>query len=109
VAASCLTAAAAHAPITEDHLHEALYIGVLFIALSAACTLAAAALLIRDARAVYVAVAMTCAAAIGAYIWSRAGCPRWPVRWRCCSASVPPRRRHRRSTWGARTGRKCRA
>jgi manganese oxidase len=72
VAACCLTAAAAHLPVTGDHLHEALYIGVLFIVLSAACVLTAGALLARDARVVYVAVMVTCAAAIGAYAWSRA-------------------------------------
>src|SRR5205823_7678366 len=72
VAACCLTAAAAHLPVTEDHLHEALYIGVLFIVLSAVCVLTAGALLARDARVVYVAVMVTCAVAIGAYAWSRA-------------------------------------
>ena len=72
VTACCLTAAAAHLPVTGDHLHEALYIGVLFIVLSAACVLTAGALLARDARVVYVAVMVTCAAAIGAYAWSRA-------------------------------------
>ena len=72
VTACCLTAAAAHLPVTEDHLHEAPYIGVLFIVLSAACVLTAGALLARDARVVYAAVMVTCAAAIGAYAWSRA-------------------------------------
>jgi hypothetical protein len=72
VSAACLTAAAAHLPVTEDHLHEAPYIGVLFILLSVACVLAAVALLARDARVVYTAVMVTCAAAVGAYAWSRA-------------------------------------
>jgi multicopper oxidase len=71
VAAACLTAAAAHVPVTEDHLHEAPYIGVLFIVLTAACVLLAATLLVRDAKAVYTAVVVTCAAAVGAYVWSR--------------------------------------
>lgn len=72
VTACCLTAAAAHLPVTEDHLREAPYIGVLFIVLSAACVLTAGALLARDARVVYAAVMVTCAAAIAAYAWSRA-------------------------------------
>jgi hypothetical protein len=72
VAAACLTAAAAHLPVIEDHLQEAPYMGVLFIVLSVACVLEAVAMLGRDARVVYAAVMVTCAAAVGAYIWSRA-------------------------------------
>jgi hypothetical protein len=72
VAACCLTAAAAHVPVIEDHLREAPYIGVLFIVLSAVMVLAAGALLARDGRVVYAGVIVTCAAAVGAYVWSRA-------------------------------------
>lgn len=56
----------------EDHLEEATYIGVLFIALVIACSIEAVALLRRDTRAVWTAAGITCAAAIGAYVWSRA-------------------------------------
>jgi hypothetical protein len=72
VATSCLTAAAAHLTVIEDHLREAPYIGVLFIVLSAACVLMAGALIARDGRVVYATATVTCAAAIGAYAWSRA-------------------------------------
>lgn len=72
VAAFCLIGAAAHLPVTEDHLHEAPYIGVLFILLSLAY-LAASALLAtgRDSRPGYLAVAVISVAAVAAYAWSR--------------------------------------
>lgn len=56
----------------EDHLEEATYIGVPFIVLSVGCVLAAVALLQRDTRGVWLAVAGTCGAAVVAYVWSRA-------------------------------------
>jgi hypothetical protein len=71
-AAVSLTAAAAHLPVTEDYLHEAAYIGILFIVLSVACVLEAVALLRRDTRGVWIAVASTCGAAVVGYVWSRA-------------------------------------
>jgi hypothetical protein len=71
-AAACLTAAAAHLPITEDHLEEATYIGVLFVALIVACSACAALLAFRDDRRAWWSAGATCALAIGAYAWSRA-------------------------------------
>jgi manganese oxidase len=71
-AATCLTAAAAHVPVTEDHLEEATYIGVLFILLAAACCIEAVLLVRRDEKRVWLAAALTCAAAVIAYVWSRA-------------------------------------
>lgn len=71
-ASACLTAAAVHLAITEDHLHEAAYIGVLFIVLSVACCVEAALLVQRDERWVWAAAGITCGLAIAAYVWSRA-------------------------------------
>jgi manganese oxidase len=71
-AAACLTAAAAHVPIAEDHLEEATYIGVLFIALIVSCCVWAALLAVRDDRRAWWGAGGTCALAIAAYVWSRA-------------------------------------
>jgi hephaestin len=71
-AAAAIVAAAAHVPVTEDHLEQATYIGVLFIALGIACVLEAAMLVRRDTRFVWTAVTVTGAAAIAAFVWSRA-------------------------------------
>ena len=71
-AAACLTAAAAHLPVTEDHLEEAPYIGVLFIALMVVCTGCAVLLPRRDVRRVWWVAGATCALAVVAYAWSRA-------------------------------------
>ena len=71
-ASACLTAAAVHLAITEDHLHEATYIGVLFILLSVALCVGAALLVSRDERWVWRAAGITCGLAVAAYLWSRA-------------------------------------
>src|SRR6188472_1259636 len=71
-AAACLTAAAAHLPVTEDHLEEATYIGVLFILLMIACSACAVLLVRRDERRVWWAAGVACALAVAAYAWSRA-------------------------------------
>jgi len=71
-ASACLTAAAVHLAITEDHLREATYIGVLFIVLSVALCVEAALLVSRDERWVWQAAGITCGLAIAAYVWSRA-------------------------------------
>jgi hypothetical protein len=47
LAALALVAAAAHVPVTPEHLQEARYIGVLFIALEFACVVLAVALVAR--------------------------------------------------------------
>jgi manganese oxidase len=71
VAAAALTTLAAHVVITEDHLEEALYIGVLFIALELACLVLAVLLPRRDSALVWAGVVATGALAIGAYVVSR--------------------------------------
>jgi hypothetical protein len=71
-AAACLVAAAAHVPVTEDHMHEAPYIGVLFILLSVACCVSAALLSRYDTRRVWIAVSVLGVVAVGAFAWSRA-------------------------------------
>jgi hypothetical protein len=67
-----LVAAAAHVPVIEDHLEEATYVGVLFIALSAACCLAAVLLVRWDTRRVWAATTAVGALAVAAFVWSRA-------------------------------------
>jgi hypothetical protein len=57
-AAACLVAAAAHVPVVEDHVHEATYIGVLFIVLSAACCAVALRLVQSDTRRVWAVVTL---------------------------------------------------
>jgi manganese oxidase len=71
VAAAALTTLAAHAPITEDHLHESLYIGALFIVLELACLVLAVLLPRGDSAMVWVGVVTTGALAIAAYVLSR--------------------------------------
>ncbi len=69
--ALCAVAAASHIPVIDDHLTEAPYIGVLFIALTAACLVEAVLLLWGDRRWVWLLASATCASAVGAYVWSR--------------------------------------
>jgi manganese oxidase len=71
VAAAALTTLAAHASITEDHLEEAFYIGVLFIALEVACLALAVLLPYRDSAAVWAGVVITGGLAIAGYVVSR--------------------------------------
>lgn len=66
-----LGAAAAHLPVISEHLAEAPYMGVLFVLFSSACVLLAAALISLDNRVLYQISALTCAAAIGAYVTTR--------------------------------------
>ena len=70
-AALMATAAAAHAPLIEDHLEAAPYIGALFAAFTVAATVLAFRLVRSDTRATWVASAACCAAAVGAYVFSR--------------------------------------
>jgi hypothetical protein len=82
VAAAALTTLVAHALITEDHLREALYIGLLFIALEVACLVLAVLLPRRDTALVWAGVVATGALAIAAYILSRSiGLPRSLTTW----------------------------
>jgi hypothetical protein len=61
----------AHIPVICPRLHEAPYMGVLFIVLTAACAALAVAALVRDSRAVYVMVIVTCALAVIGYAATR--------------------------------------
>jgi hypothetical protein len=71
LAALALVAAAAHVPVTGEHLEEARYIGVLFIALEVACVLLAVALVARPSRAVFAATSAVGALAVLALVVSR--------------------------------------
>ena len=78
-AAMSVVAAAAHAPLITSHLREAPYLGVLFVGFTGACLVQAVLLVRADSRLVWTAVAMTCAAAVAAYGWSRSfGLPQAP-------------------------------
>lgn len=70
--AACVITAAAHVPVTAEHLDEALYIGVLFIALEAVSLALALALIQRPTRAALAAVSAVGALAVVAFVWSRA-------------------------------------
>ena len=70
-AAAALGVAAAHVPITGEHLHEAPYIGVLFVLLEITCVVLAAALVLRDDNVVWVATGAVTGAALVAYLLSR--------------------------------------
>jgi hypothetical protein len=71
VAATALVAAAAHVPVTGEHLREAPYIGVLFIALEVALVVLAGLVLVSSARLVWWAAAVVPALAVVAYVVSR--------------------------------------
>jgi hypothetical protein len=62
-----IAAGAAHVPVIAPHLDEAPYMGALFIVLTAACTVLAAALVILDSSAVYTLAAITCGLAVIGY------------------------------------------
>lgn len=64
-------AAGAHVPVIGEHLHEAPYMGVLFILLTVACSVLALATLVRDVPAVYAAAATVCGLAIIGYAATR--------------------------------------
>jgi hypothetical protein len=70
-AATALTIAAAHVPITPQHLSEAPYIGWSFIALEIAALVLAVALVTRDTPTVWRAAAVVPALAILAYAVTR--------------------------------------
>jgi len=69
--AGATVAALAHVPVTGEHLHEAPYMGVLFIALTVTCLGYAAAMTVYDAAAVHLAAALTCSAAVVGYTLTR--------------------------------------
>lgn len=70
-AACALVLAAAHLPITPQHLSEAPYIGASFVALEIAGVVLAVALVLWDTRAVWAAALVVPAAAIVAYLVTR--------------------------------------
>jgi FtsP/CotA-like multicopper oxidase with cupredoxin domain len=72
LAAAALVMAAAHVPVTEDHFHEAPYIGVLFVILEVAGVFLAIQLIRRERRVDYWLAAATGALAVAAYVVSRA-------------------------------------
>jgi hypothetical protein len=68
---AAVLAAAAHVPVIGPHLHEAPYMGVLFIVLTIACVVLAAAALTRDRAAVYALAVLTCGLAVIGYVATR--------------------------------------
>ncbi|UQX86937.1 hypothetical protein M6D93_11535 [Jatrophihabitans telluris] len=68
---AALVAAYAHVPVIAPHLREAPYMGVLFIVLTAACTVLAVAALVRDSAAVYSLSVLTCGLAVAGYVATR--------------------------------------
>jgi hypothetical protein len=78
-AAAALVAAAAHLPMIRQHLTEVPYVGWLFVGLSVALVLGAAALALRDAAILWTALASICLAAVACYAVSRGpGMPGMP-------------------------------
>jgi hephaestin len=69
--AAAIATAACHVPITEDHFHEAPYIGALFVLLEVVSVLLAVLLVRRGSRGLYLAAAVTGGLAIAAYVLSR--------------------------------------
>ncbi|WP_170133292.1 hypothetical protein [Arthrobacter livingstonensis] len=66
-----IVAGAAHIPVIPAHLHEAPYIGVLFIVLTAASFVLAAVLALGDVSVAYFSTAAVMALALLAYVVSR--------------------------------------
>lgn len=74
-----LSNAAVHLPLVREHLHEAPYIGVLFIALSVTATALAVILLVGDSTPAWAATFAISVATIAAYVVSRSvGLPQMP-------------------------------
>ena len=70
-AALAVVAGLVHVPVTPDHLVEAPYVGVLFIALTVSCLLLAGLLLLADSPAAWAVSGATCGLAVVAYVASR--------------------------------------
>jgi hypothetical protein len=70
-AATLLAAGAVHIPITGEHLEEAPYIGVLFIALTIACGICAILLVLHDNPLVWMVTGGVAALAVIGYVLSR--------------------------------------
>ena len=71
-ALTLLATGATHIPVIVEHLHEAPYIGVLFLALTAVTFTLALVLVDTDRPLVWAASAVICALAVGGYLLSRA-------------------------------------
>lgn len=69
--AAAAVAAAAHIPVIGPHLSEAPYMGGLFVVLTTACLVLAAAALVRDATIVYALAILTCGLAVIGYAATR--------------------------------------
>lgn len=68
---AAVTAAVAHVPVTPEHLQEAPYIGVGFIALTVALIGLTTALVVSPSRTVWLLLALVCVGAVAAYVVSR--------------------------------------
>ena len=71
VVLATVAASVAHIPVIGPHLDEAPYMGVLFIVLTVACAALAIAALVRDSKAVYTLVIVTCGLAVIGYAATR--------------------------------------
>lgn len=71
VVVAAVVAALAHIPVIAPHLHEAPYMGVLFVVLTVACLSLAAVLLIHDSARVYALAILTCGPAVIGYAATR--------------------------------------
>ena len=66
-----LVAAGTHVPLVSEHLEEAPYVGVLFLALILACTGLAVLVLVHDSHTVWLLSASVCLLAAVAFLASR--------------------------------------
>ena len=66
-----LVAAATHVPLVSEHLEEAPYAGVLFVALIVACAALAVLVLVHDSPLVWVLSGAVCFLAVAAFLASR--------------------------------------
>ena len=71
VIALLITAAIAHIPVVPEHLHEAPYMGVLFILFTVSALLTAGALVVGPSALKYAFAAALCTAAVAAYAATR--------------------------------------
>ncbi|PWJ25813.1 hypothetical protein ATK17_1951 [Branchiibius hedensis] len=69
--AAVVVAAIAHVPVIAPHLDEAPYMGVLFVVLTLACLILAAAIAIHDSAVVYALSVLTCGLAVIGYAATR--------------------------------------
>lgn len=70
-ALALIVTAGVHIPVTPEHLREAPYIGLLFLALTGACLVLSIAILAFDVPAVWLLSGAVSAAAVLAYAMSR--------------------------------------